>query len=212
VSLRSLSACAVAAFGVAACAPRVRPLTGNRVVRALPATSLERGHRLIVFKWILEDRDSHTRGEGAVRQAGPDSARLDFFLGGGLGSGAAALIRDELRIPVGAEKVAGIFMPPLPMLWAIVGRAAPPALPDTVLRMDGDTLRVDIGRPMSWRLTFARDTLRRVEHVDGKRVVEWVSRYADGRVRYRHQSTRRQLDVTITKSEPTKLDATIWNP
>ena len=201
---------ALAALPLMSCAPGVRPTTGTVAVRPVPATALPAGHRLIVFQWTLEDRDSYSRGEGAVRQAGPDSARLDFFLGGGLGTGSAILIGAELRVPEGAERTKGLFMPPVPLLWAVLGRAASPALPDTVLRVDGDTLRVDIGAPMSWRLTFSRDSLRRVEHVKGRRVIAWVSRSAEGRVRYRNEVTRRQLDVLITKFEETRLNAAVW--
>ena len=39
------------------------------------------------------------RGEGVARIASPDSVRMDFFLGGGLGSGAAVLIGDSLSGP-----------------------------------------------------------------------------------------------------------------
>lgn len=193
-----------------ACAPLVRPSTGTTVVRAIPGTALPSGHRLVVFTWTLEEPDSYTRGEGAVRHAAPDSARVDFFLGGGLGTGSAILIGSELRLAPEAERVRAVLVPPAPLLWAVAGRAAPPALPDTVVRVDGDTLRVDIGRPMSWRLTFAHDTLRRLERVSGRRVIEWVERSADGRVRYRDEVGRRQLDVVVTRAEETKLDATIW--
>jgi hypothetical protein len=192
------------------CVPRVRPATGSVVRRAIPATSLPAGHRLTVFTWELTDQDMFTRGEGAVRSASPDSARLDFFLSGGLGSGSAVLIGANLEVAPGAERIKGLLMPTAPMLWAVTGRAAPPAMPDTTLRVDADTLRVDIGKPLSWRFTFVRDSLRRVERISGTRVVEWVARFADGRVRYRNESSRRQLDIAVTKVEKTRLDATVW--
>ena len=151
-----------------------------------------------------------SRGEGAVRQAAPDSARLDFFLGGGLGTGSAILIGTEMRLASDADRMVRRLIPAPPLLWAVLGRAAPPASHDTVFRVDGDTLRVDIGNPLSWRLTFARDTLRRVERVSGSRVVEWVSRSAGGRVRYRNELSRRQLDVVVTRIEGTTIDAAIW--
>ncbi|HEX7939114.1 MAG TPA: hypothetical protein VF483_08985 [Gemmatimonadaceae bacterium] len=193
-----------------ACAPRVRPATGVVVKRSLPATALARGHRLIVFRWTLEDADIFSRGEGAVRQAGPDSARLDFFLGGGLGTGSAVLIGNEVRLASDADRMTRRLVPAAPLLWAVLGRAAPPASSDTVFHVDGDTLRVDIGNPMSWRLTFEREMLRRVERVSGARVVEWVSRAADGRVRYRNELSRRQLDVMVTRNEGTRIDADSW--
>jgi len=200
----------IVALGVSACTPHVRPAPGAVIRRALPGTSLPAGHRLTVCTWELTDQDMLTRGEGAVRSASPDSARLDFFLSGGLGSGSALLIGEELQVAPGAERIAGLLIPTATMLWAVTGRAAPPPLTDTTARVDGDTLRVDIGKPLTWRFTFTRDSLRRVEHVSGTRVIEWVTRYADGRVRYRNESRRRQLDIVVTKVERTRLDATVW--
>jgi len=165
----------------------------------------------VVFRWELDDADLSSRGEGAARIAPPDSARLDFFLGGGLGSGAAVLVGDELRLPSQSEDLARRLVPPPPLLWAALGRVALPALADTVASVDADTLRADIGKPVAWRLTFVRDTLRRVERVENGRVVEWVDRLADGRIRYRNQSSRRQLDLIITRSfDVSAFDATIW--
>jgi hypothetical protein len=171
------------------------------------------GRRRIVFQWELEDRDLVARGEGAARIAPPDSARLDFFLAGGVGSGAAVLIDDDLRLPSRADDLGRRLVPPPPLLWAALGRLAVPALRDTAARVDADTLRADIGNPVAWRVTFVRDTLRKVERVDGGRVVEWVERSADaGRhVRYRHEVSRRQLDLFITRSdEISALDPAVW--
>jgi hypothetical protein len=182
-------------------------------VRGVPRTELPRGHRLVVFTWTLEDRDLEGKGEGAARLASPDSARVDFFFGGGLGSGAAVLIGDQLRLPESAGRLERQLVPPAPLLWAALGRAAVPAAADTVARVDGDTLRVDIGKPVAWRLVFARDSLRRVERVDGGRIVESVVRLADGRVHYRNAVSRRRLDLFVTRSDnASKFDATIWTP
>ncbi|MEK7402743.1 MAG: hypothetical protein AABZ80_10355 [Gemmatimonadota bacterium] len=207
---RGLRVAAAVALGAAACVPHITPITGTTVLRSLPGTALPDGHHLVVFTWTLEDPDMLSRGEGTVRTAAPDSARVDFFLGGGLGSGAAVLIGPELRLAPGAERVKGLFVPPAPLLWAVAGRAAPPALPDTVIRVDGDTLRVDIGKPRAWRLTFAHDSLRRVERVNGEHVVEWVSLGAAGRVRYRNEVTRRQLDVVVVRTQEAQPHAGIW--
>jgi len=200
-------------LSTAACAPRLRPLTGSPAPRRLPGSALPAGHRHVVFTWILEDRDFEGRGEGAARLASPDSARVDFFLAGGLGSGAAVLIGDELRLAESAGRLARQLVPPAPLLWAAFGKAAVPSAPNTVVHVDGDTLRADIGEPVAWRLTFARDTLRRVERVDGGRIVESVSRLTDGRVQYRNAVSRRRLDLFVTRSEnASTFDATIWNP
>lgn len=165
----------------------------------------------------MEDPDLVARGEGAARIAPPDSARLDFFLAGGLGSGAAVLIDDELRLPSRADDMGRRLVPPPPLLWATLGRLALPPLRDTVARVDSDTLRADIGLPVAWRVTFVRDTLRKVERVDGGRVVEWVERWsgsggAEERVRYRHEVSRRRLDLFITRSdEVSAFDPAIWD-
>ncbi len=210
-----------AALAAAACAPRLRPLVGAPAPATLPRADLPPGHHHVVFQWTLEDADLSARGEGAARIASPDSARLDFFLAGGAGSGAAVMIDDDLRLPSRGDDMARRLLPPAPLLWGALGRVALPALPDTVARVDSDTLRADIGSPVAWRVTFVRGTLRRIERVDGGRVVEWVERFAgDGevgaggagaRVRYRHEVARRRLDLTITRTAATTaFDAAIW--
>jgi hypothetical protein len=177
----------------------------------LPTGQLPPGARLTVFDWRLEDPDFVARGEGAARVAPPDSARLDFFLAGGLGRGAAVLIDSELRLPSAAEDLARRLIPPPPLLWGALGRLAVPAFADTVARVDGDTLRADIGKPVAWRVTFIRDTLRRVERVDGGRVIEWVERYAGSPVRYRHEVRRRRLELSISRTDEVDgFDAGIW--
>jgi hypothetical protein len=193
------------------CARRLRPLPGTPAPTVLPTAELPSVHRQVVFRWELDDADFSSRGEGAARISPPDSARLDFFLAGGLASGAAVLLGDELRLPSRSEDLARSLVPPPPLLWGALGRVAIPAFRDTVASVDADTLRADIGKPVAWRLTFVRDTLRRVERVENGRVVEWVDRFADGRVRYRNQSSRRQLDLIITRSYDTSaFDPAIW--
>jgi hypothetical protein len=191
------------------CAPRLRPLPGAATPAAFPRTELPRGHQRAIFEWSLQDPDISARGEGAARSAWPDSVRLDFFLAGGLGSGAAILIGSELRLPPSAQDFARRLIPPGPLLWAAFGRLVVPASPDTTARVDGDTLRADIGVPVVWRVTFVRDTLRRLERVEGGRVQEWVER--GSRVRYRNEVNRRQLDLTVTRVDPTgAFDPFIW--
>jgi hypothetical protein len=192
-----------------ACAPRLTPLTGAPVpVERLPRTTVSPGHHKIVFNWELDDRDMSGRGEGAARIASPDSARLDFFLAGGLG-GAAVLVGDSLRTPGG--DMARRLIPPPTLLWAALGRVALPNLPDTVVRVDGSTLRADIGRPVAWRLSFRGDTLVRAERVDGGRVAEWMERTDASHVRYRDEGARRSLQLTITRTdEVPEFDASIW--
>lgn len=204
---------AIATLLAIGCAPRLTPLPGTSVPAvALPRTELAPGSQRIVFRWELEDPDMVARGDGAARVTAPDSARLDFFLAGGFAGGAAVLIGQDLRVPSTAAAISRRLVPPPPMLWATLGRLALPVMRDTVVRVDGDTLRADIGAPIAWRVTFVRDTLRRIERVDGARVVEWVQRLPDGRLRYRHEVNRRQLDLTITRTDRISgFDSAIWD-
>jgi hypothetical protein len=210
--MKRLVIAAALALALGACVPRLSPLSGA----AAPASRLPRpmltGHQHILFNWELQDRDMVGRGEGVARLAAPDSGRLDFFLAGGFGGGAAVLIGDSLRLPASAVgDLVNRIVPPAPLLWASLGRAALPNLPDTVIRVDGATLRADVGSPVAWRLTFHGDTLVLAERVDGGRVVEWVDRSDPAHVRYRNASARRSLQLTITRTtEVQGFDASIW--
>jgi hypothetical protein len=193
------------------CMPTLAPLVGEpQPTSRLPKNGVSPGHSHIVFSWELEDRDMAGRGEGVARIASPDSARLDFFLAGGFGNGAAVLIGDSLRTP-GGDMVRRMIPPPT-LLWAALGRVALPNLPDTVIRNEGTTMRADFGRPVMFRLTFHGDSLVRAERVDGGRVAEWVERSGGGsRMRYRNESSRRSLNIVVTRTEhPPEFDASIW--
>jgi hypothetical protein len=199
---------------VAACAPRLTPLTGAPVpVNRLPHAVLVPGHRKLVFNWELDDREMSGRGEGAARIAAPDTARFDFVLAGGYGSGAAVLIDDGVQTPpniTGGDLIRRLIPSP-PLLWAALGRTALPNLPDTVIRVEGGTLRADVGSPVAWRLTFHGDTLVRAERVNGGRVAEWVERSDSAHIRYRNEGSRRSLRLTITRSDEVPgFDASIW--
>jgi len=199
-------------LAAAACLPRLTPLHGD----VLPANRLPKpilaGHEQIVFNWELSDRDMIGRGEGVARIAAPDSGRLDFFLAGGFGGGGAILIGDSLRYPPSAlNDLVSRIVPPPPLLWAALGRVALPNLPDTVIRVEAGTLRADVGSPVAWRLSFRGDTLVRAERVSDGRVVEWVDRADPTHVRYRNESARRSLQLTLTRTtEVPGFDASIW--
>src|SRR3954463_2890423 len=173
------------------CAQPLKPLTGVPAPdRALPPLSIPNGHRQIVFKWDYQEGDIAARGDGSVRMASPDSARLDFFLGGGLGAGAAVLIGDSLRSP--HAELAKRYIPPTPMMWAALGRLAIPALPDTVVKLDADLLRADVGRPVQWRVAIRGDTLVALERIDDGKIVDRLTRNANGSVVYESPGARRK--------------------
>jgi hypothetical protein len=216
IQLRSPGRAVAAALVLAstACMPRLAPLAGAPVPTSkLQRASLAPGHRKLVFTWELDDREMSGRGDGAARIASPDTARLDFILAGGYGSGAAVLIGDAVQTPpnvTGGDLIRRLIPPP-PMLWAALGRTALPNLPDTVIRVEGTTLRADVGRPVAWRLTFHGDTLFRAERVDGGRVAEWVERSDSAHIRYRNEGSRRSLKLTITRSDEVPgFDSSIW--
>jgi hypothetical protein len=207
------SAAIVLAVSFAACAPpRIHPLAGAPApVERLPAGDLPSGNRKISFKWELRDGDMTARGDGVARIASPDSVRLDFFLGGGFGGGAAVLVVDSLRVP--GPDMARKLVPPRALLWAALGRLDLPAERDTVVRVDAGTVRADIGSPVHWRVTFRGDTLTRLERVENGRLQEWVERSADQHVEYRNEASRRILSLVIQQSDAVApFDPGIWRP
>jgi hypothetical protein len=102
------------------------------------------------------------------------------------------------------------LLPPPALLWATLGRLTVQG-EDTVMRVDGDTLRADIGSSPRWRAAFVDERLVRLDRIDGDRLEEYVVRIDSATVRYEHSSPRRRLDMTITRTEPWKgRDADIW--
>ena len=193
-----------------ACAPTAAPLPGVLSPdRALPPIALPLGHRHIVFRWDYEEGEIAARGDGSIRTAAPDSARLDFFLGGGLGAGAAVLIGDSLRTP--HADLARRYIPPTPLMWAALGRLAIPALPDTVVRIDGALTRADIGRPLQWRVAIRSDTLVELLHISDGKITESLTHDPDGSLTFRSLGARRTLRLTIIREEPGSFNASIWS-
>jgi hypothetical protein len=197
-------------FLTSGCARAAAPLKGVLAPdRTLPAISMPSGHRHIVFKWDYQEGEVAARGDGSIRTAAPDSARLDFFLGGGLGAGGAILIGDSLRTP--HADLARRYIPPTPLLWAALGRLAIPPLPDTVVRLDGELTRADIGRPLQWRVALHGDTLVELQHISSGKISESLVRGADGTLTFEAPGARRTLRLTILREEPGSFDASIWS-
>ena len=195
---------------VTGCAPTAAPLKGVLAPdRALPSIAMAGGHRHLVFRWDYQEGDIAARGDGSIRTAAPDSARLDFFLGGGLGAGGAILIGDSLRTP--HADLARRYIPPAPLMWAALGRLAIPALADTVVRVDGELTRADIGRPLQWRVAIRGDTLVELDHVSDGKITESLTRAANGTLTFHVPGARRTLQLTIIREEPGSFDASIWS-
>jgi hypothetical protein len=197
-------------IAASACAPpRARPLEGVLAPdRSLPAIELAPGHRRVVFRWDYEENALIARGEGSMRIAAPDSARVDLFLNGGLAVGRAVLIGNTLRAT--NQSQVERFLPPPPMMWAALGRLAIPALPDTVLTVEGDVIHADIGRPAAWRVTIKGNRLMRLVRLSGGRIAELVTRDEAGRLLYEVPG-RRKLWLGITRDEEVQpFNASIW--
>jgi hypothetical protein len=205
-----LSPAVIVAAGVlVACTPPAAvPLAGAPLpAMAVPSTELPPGHRTLAFRWEYVEENSLTRGDGAVRLASPDSARLDLFIGG-FGGGSAFLLGDSLfaPLPPGAQKL----VPPATMLWAAFGRLAVPAAADTVVRSQGELIRADIGSEPVWRATFNDGQLVRLEHIAAGRIVEWVEREG-ARIRYTSNAAPRRLTLNITRDDPSPpFNSSVW--
>ena len=206
---RPFLAAALVALALVACRPKVRPLSGDVAPARIPAAVLPPHHQKVVFRWTYSDRNFRARGEGVARISPPDSVRLDFFLDRGMGGGSAHLFGDELRAP--NDRMVRNVLPPVPLLWAALGRLSIGTPPDTVARQAGDTLRVDVGRGSTWRVTFVRDSLQELMLAKGGRVQQFVQRNA-GQVRFRDPGASRDLQLTIVRVDtvPGGFDASIW--
>ncbi len=205
-----LASVLVAMFALAACAPRIQSLAGVAPLNpTLPLFALPPDPQKLTFRWELNDNSIVARGDGVARLGPPDHARVDLFLGGGFGAAAAAiLVGDSLIVPPGSN--GRDLVPPAPLLWAALGRLALPAVPDTIIRVSGDTLRASLGAPVQWRITSVGGQLTRVERISGDRIVEWVDRQPGKRVRY-ELSGRRSLVLDIEIQQPVApFDASIW--
>lgn len=208
-----IAVAALGLFALAACVPRVRPLVGaERPREPLPRLELPPHAQRIVFRWRIRESELEIRGEGAARIAPPDSARLDLFVGGGLGGGAAWVIGDSLELGPAPEALRRALPPPV-FLWAALGRfALPPGRDTLVARTDSGTT-VEIGPAPRWRAELRGGRLVRLERVDGEKLVDRLDRGPDGALAYLHAPSRRQLFLDIQRVDSiAPLDPAVWRP
>ena len=192
-----------------AAAPRAGPLTGVPVARAIPDTRLAPGHVRVVFGWEYKERVFSARGDGAARISSPDSVRIDLFLENGASGGYVIMIGDSITAV--AQDEARRSLPPEQLLWAALGVVRVTA-PDTVVRQDGDTLRVEIGQNPTWRMAYG-SKLGRMDRIAGGRLEQTVERTDSTRVVYRQPGAGRSLVLTIRRTiRETGFDAAIWRP
>lgn len=177
------------------CAPKLSPLRGIAPVNyRLPQYEIVQGSNAVTVKWELTDDDMIVRGEGLVRTASPDSARVDLVINGAFGGGAAVVLIDDKPVfPHGASMTH--LLPPTPLLWAALGRSSGISAKDTVMRVSGDTLMADIGTPVQWRLTAIGNSLVKLERVSKGRVVEYAHRKNPKLIEY--GTNKRKLTMHI---------------
>jgi len=219
---RAAATVLLAATGVG-CAPAARPLVGTPTRKMLPPSEVPAKPQQLRFVWSYKDETFEANGEGVVRVVAPDHARLDFFLRNGMTGGYAILVGDSLSVP-GIDLVRR-FLPPIPLLWATLGRLAVPGTRDTIARADGDTLRADLGvlrggdasraDGRAWRVTYAGASMARVDRIEGGKVVEWVTRQrgATGHweLRYVHERANRSLRIAVNDTITVEgFDDAIW--
>lgn len=162
-----------------------------------------------MFRWEYTDTEMGARGDGVARVSHPDSVRIDLFLSGGFGSGTAYLLGDSVHAPGG--QIVRRVLPSPPLLWAAFGRLAIPPVADSVARVDGDTLRADIGTGEVYRLTVADGRLIRLDRLERGRLMEYVRHDSETHVVYRHEGARRTLRLEITRNDAAPpFDPDIW--
>lgn len=208
----------IAALSTGCLPPRAGPLLGVPSPMPLPMTVLPPGYQRVRFHWRYRDLDGSASGDGAARIAPPDSARLDFLLSGPIGGGGYALLLGDTLVAPG-NGGARRYLPATPLLWATLGRLAVPAAADTVIRVDGDTLRADIGGTSgvgkdasTWRVAFVDGQMVSLARLSGGRVHEVVTRdLQHARVHYENTGARRSLTLTQVRSEAVaEFDPDVW--
>jgi hypothetical protein len=210
---------AVSGVAVGCLPPRALPLSGAPApTTVLPphVAELPTGYHRIRFRWQYRSAQYAANGDGAARIAFPDTARLDFVVSGPLGGSGYALLFDDTLVAPGGKGMKR-YLPATPFLWATLGRLVVPPAPDTLVRVEGDTVRADIG-PVTpdtgtvWRASFAGGELTGLARLSGGRVRGWIVRdLGKGRIRY-DDGSHRSLTLTQVRSEAVPpFDPSVWH-
>jgi len=153
-----LKPAAYLAIGLVACRPVLPPLLpagleaiDSTQVLAWVDSTRPADRTLLRFTWLFREEKASKGGRGAVRFAPPDTIRLDFQGSLGIGRGSALLIGDSAiwMKPTGSIDD---LVPAVPLFWAMLGVARPPAPEARLSALDQP------GRVV-WRYARERDTL-----------------------------------------------------
>lgn len=190
-------------------------------VRSWAAETQPTGNQEIRFRFVFTDRRSATaKGQGSASVAGSDSLRFDFRGPLGAGRGAAVVIGDSAQWAEPKDEVDKL-VPSFPLLWAMLGRARPPA-GESVNRGLADE------RITAWRYVLGNDTVDYVRtrtgtiqlHAEvrqgGKRVGIVTTTFTPDGVLLKSRldvpTGPARLDLTFTRvTKPVSFPADLWN-
>ncbi|MBL0179149.1 MAG: hypothetical protein IPP98_08510 [Gemmatimonadetes bacterium] len=178
------------------------------------------GNQEIRFRFVFTDkRSAAAKGQGSASVAGADSLRFDFRGPLGAGRGAAVVIGDSAQWVQPKDQVDKL-VPSYPLLWAMLGRARPPA---GAVELRG---RQD-EKVTAWRYISGADTVDYLRSRDGLRLMAEV-RQAGKRIgivtttfgpdgvllksRLDVPSGPARLDLTFTRvTKPGSFSAEMWD-
>ena len=189
-------------------------------VRGWVAETQPSGNQEIRFRFVFTDRRSAAaKGQGSASIAGADSLRFDFRGPLGAGRGAAVVIGDSASWVQPQDQVEKL-VPSFPLLWAMLGRARPPAGATEYRGLSDE-------RITAWRYIAGADTvdylrirsgtvqLRAEIRQSGRRIGIVTTTFGpDGALvksRLDVPSGPARLDLTFTRqSAPASFPADLW--
>ena len=159
----------------------------------------------VLFSWRISEEGARFDGQGVARMEPPYRSRLDLFLDNGELVVMAALVDDDLRLPVTAPE--GII-PPAPLLWAALGVLRPGRLATLIggEALDSTRVRLRYRIPQGGEVhyVFQDGVLERGELLRGGRVEETlelepseVASELPGVATYRNRPAFRELEVRV---------------
>ena len=165
----------------------------------------------ILFDWRLSERDARFRGRGVARIEPPYKARLDLFLPSGETALRAALVNDDLRLPLGAPEG---LVPPPEMLWSTLGVFRP----SRSATLEGGETLADGRAAILYRLPEGIELryvvgdggVQVVERLSGGRVVERLAVDHAAGGRFPSEATYRNLaafrELTLIRREVARVE------
>jgi hypothetical protein len=157
---------------------------------------------LLRFTWLLREEKASKGGRGAIRFAPPDTIRLDIQGSLGIGRGSALLIGDSATWMKPEGSIEDL-VPAVPLFWAMLGIARPPAA-------DAGLLALELPDRAVWRYAARRDTLDYLLVRSGSGELQAEMRSDTkivGRTRFTRGATGDPARATLTvPSGPAKLE------